>query len=81
MGTLNEGLNDEIDSSAIQDITPRAGIAAVVVVAALAAGIALVMYRRRRRRSLMKRLQDALPEMEDILASLKRPVERAVKVL
>jgi hypothetical protein len=29
----------------------------------------------------MKRLKDAMPEMDEIRASLKRPLERAVKVL
>jgi len=29
----------------------------------------------------MRRLQDAMPEMDEIRASLKRPLGRAVKVL
>jgi hypothetical protein len=29
----------------------------------------------------MKLLQDAMPEMDEIRASLRRPLERAVKVL
>jgi hypothetical protein len=81
MGTLKEKLRDEIDSSGTQDFAPMAGVATLVVVAALAAGVGLVMYWRRRRRSLLNRLQDSLPEMDEIRASLKRPLKRAVKVL
>jgi hypothetical protein len=29
----------------------------------------------------MKRLQDAMPELDEIRASLKRPLERAARVL
>jgi hypothetical protein len=81
MGTLKEKLRDEIDSSGTQDFAPMAGVATLVVVAALAAGVGLVMYWRRRRRSFVKRLQDSLPEVDEIRASLKRPLKRAVKVL
>ena len=81
MDALKDKLRDEIDRPSINEIAPTAGLVAVVVAAALAAGVGFVIFRRRRRRSLMKRLQDALPEMDDIRASLKRPLERAVKVL
>ncbi|MDQ2944032.1 MAG: hypothetical protein M3R21_10245 [Candidatus Dormibacteraeota bacterium] len=77
MGTLKEA----IDDPAIQEMGPKARIAAVLAVAAVAAGIGLVIYRRRRRRSLMQRLRDALPEVDDIRASLKRPLARAAKAL
>jgi Flp pilus assembly protein TadB len=81
MDALKERLSREIDQPSIKEIAPAAGLVAVVVAVALAAGVGLVMYRRRRRRSLVKRLQDALPEMDELRASLKRPLERAVKVL
>jgi hypothetical protein len=74
-------LKDAIDRPALQDIDPKAGVAAVVVLAAVVAGVGFIIYRRRQRRSLLKRLQNALPEMDDLRASLKRPLERAVKVL
>lgn len=81
MDALKERLSREIDQPSIKEIAPTAGLVAVVVAVALASGVGLLMYRRRRRRSLVKRLQDALPEMDELRASLKRPLERAVKVL
>ena len=76
-----ETLKDKIDRPSMQEMAPKAGVVAIVVLAAVAAGLGFVIYRRRQRRSLMKRLQDAMPEMDEIRASLKRPLERAVKVL
>lgn len=76
-----EDLNQKIDRPAMQEMAPRAGLAAIVGLTLVAAGIGLVIYRRRQTRSLMKRLHDAMPEMDEIRASLKRPVERVVKVL
>ena len=74
-------LKEQIDSPAIQDIAPKAAIAGALVLAAVVAGVGLGIYKRRSRRSLMKRLQDALPEIDELRASLRRPLERAVKVL
>lgn len=75
-------IRDAIDRPAsIKEIAPAAGVAGVVVLAAVAVGVGFVIYKRRQRRSLMKRFQDALPEMDDVRASLKRPLKRAVKVL
>jgi len=74
-------VKDALDRPALQDMAPQAGIAAVVVLAAVVAGVGFVIYKRRQRRSLLKRLQGALPEMNEVRASLKRPLERAVKVL
>jgi hypothetical protein len=74
-------VKNAIDRPGLQDIGPKAGVAAVVVLAAMVAGVGFVIYKRRQRRSLLKRLQNALPEMDDLRASLKRPLERAVKVL
>lgn len=81
MGTLQEKL-DEIDRSSIEAIAPRAGVAAAgLLIAALALGVGFVIYRRRRRRSPAERLQNALPDVDELRASLKRPLERAVKAL
>jgi hypothetical protein len=80
MRTLQEKL-DEIDSSSIEAVAPRAGVVAGVMIAVIALGAGFVIYRRRRRRSLAARLQDALPDVGELRASLKRPLERAVKAL
>jgi hypothetical protein len=76
-----DDLKEKIDGPAMREMAPKAGLAAIVVFAVVAAGVGLIIYRRRQRRSLMKRLQDAMPELDEIRASLKRPLERAVKVL
>ena len=78
MGALKEATDPR---PGIEEMAPKARLAAMLVVAAAAAGIGLVIYRRRRRRSLMQRLQDALPEVEDLRATLKRPLQRAAKAL
>jgi chorismate mutase len=80
METL-QGKLDEIDRSSLEAIAPRAGVAAGLLIAALALGVGFVIYRRRRRRSLAERLQNALPDVDELRASLKRPLERAVKAL
>jgi hypothetical protein len=74
-GTLRE----EIDRQS-SEMAPKAGLSAVPALATVAAYIGFVMYRRPR--SLMELsecLQDAFPEAGELLASLKRPLERAVK--
>ena len=76
-----EDLKEKIDRPAMREMAPRVGLAAIVALAVVAAGVGFVMYRRRQRRSLMKRLRDAMPEMDEIRASLKRPLGRAVTVL
>ena len=76
-----ESPKDKIDRPATQEIAPRAGVAALVALAVVAAGVGFALYKRRKRRSLMKRVHDAMPEIDEIRASLKRPLERAVKVL
>lgn len=78
-GKLHEESDEEIDRSDALD--PRVGIAVAVVLAALVAGAGFVIIRRRRRRSLMKRLQDALPEANEVRATLRRPVRRPIKLL
>lgn len=76
-----EDLKGKLDRPAMEEMAPTARLAAIVTLAVVAAGVGFVIYKRRHRRSLRKRLQDAMPEMDDIRASLKRPLERAVKVL
>jgi len=81
MDAMKDKLRDEIDRPSIKEIGPAAGLVAVLAAAVLAAGVGLVIYRRRQRRSLVRRLQDVLPEMDEMRASLKRPLKRVVKVL
>jgi hypothetical protein len=76
-----DNLKEKIDDPAMREMAPKAGLAAIVALGVVAAGVGFVIYKRRQRRSLMKRLQDAMPELDEIRASLKRPLERAVKVL
>jgi hypothetical protein len=80
-GETMENLKEKIDRPSVREIAPKVGLAALVGLAVVAAGVGFVMYRRRQRRSLMKRLQDAMPELDEIRASLKRPLERAARVL
>jgi hypothetical protein len=72
---------EEIDRPAIREMAPMAGVAAVLVVAALVAGAGFVIYKRRRRRSLADRLQNMLPDVDELRASVKKPLERVVKAL
>ena len=85
MGTLRAKLQDkfgdEIEGPDVPSLDPRIGIGAAVVLAVFVAGAGFVIIRRRRRRSLMKRLQEALPEVNDLRATLRRPLERAIKAL
>jgi hypothetical protein len=76
-----ENVKGNLDRPDIQEMAPKAGAAAIVVLAVVVAGVGFIIYRRRQRRSLIKRLQEAMPELDEIRASLKRPLERAVKVL
>ena len=83
MGTVQDKLQDESDEEIGNsgNLDPSVGMAAAVVLAALVAGAGFVIIRRRRRRSLMKRLQEALPEVDEVRATLKRPLRRVVKLL
>jgi hypothetical protein len=76
-----DSLRKEIDRPAIREVAPMAGVAAVLLVPALAAGAGFVIYRRRRRRTLARRLQNMLPDVDEIRASVKKPLERMVKAL
>lgn len=73
--------NDEIDRPAIREIDPRAVLAATLVIAIVAAGVGLVIYTRRRRTTLATRFQDALPDIDELRASIRKPLERVVKAL
>jgi hypothetical protein len=53
----------------------------VLVVAIVAAGVGFVIYRRRRRLSLARRIQNALPDVDEVRASIKKPLERVVRAL
>jgi hypothetical protein len=81
MDTLRDKLKGEIDRPTIKEVDPRAGMVAVLVVAIVAAGVGFVIYRRRRRVSLARRLQHSLPDVDDIRASIKKPLERVVRAL
>jgi hypothetical protein len=81
MDTLRDRLKGEIDRPSIREVDPRAGMAAVLVVAIVAAGVGFVIYRRRRRLSLARRIQNALPDVDEVRASIKRPLERVVRAL
>lgn len=70
---------EEIDRPAIREMAPLAGLAAALVVAALVAGF--LIYKRSRRRSLADRLQNMLPDVDELRASVKRPLERVVKAI
>jgi hypothetical protein len=74
-------LREEIDRPAIREMTPMAGVAAVLVVAALVAGGGFLIYKRSSRRSLADRLQNMLPDVDELRASVKKPLERVVKAL
>jgi hypothetical protein len=76
-----ENLRKAIDRPSIQDVPPRARVAIGVALAAVVVGVGFIVFKRRERRTLLKRLQAALPEIDDVRASLKRPLQRAVKVL
>jgi negative regulator of sigma E activity len=76
-----EDLREAIDRPAIREMAPKAGVAAAVVLVAVIAGVGFLIYKQRRRQTLMQRVQDALPEMDDLRATLKRPLRRAVKIL
>jgi hypothetical protein len=77
---LQEKLKREIDRPAIREVDPRAGLAVVLVVALVAAGVGFVIFRRRRI-TLAKRLQSALPDVDELRASIKKPLERVVRAL
>src|SRR5712692_10954501 len=66
--------------------SPRNRMAAGLLLAALAAGAAMIIYSRRRRQTLAQRLQKAVPGSvrdfpDELVAQLKRPIERAVRAL
>jgi hypothetical protein len=72
-------VSEENDRPAIREMAPMTGAAVVLVVAALIACV--VIYRRSSGRGLASRLQNMLPDVDDLRASLKKPLERIVKTL
>lgn len=78
---LQKNLKVEIDRPAIREVDLRAGLAAMVVVVLVAAGVGFVIYRRRRGITLARRLQSALPDVDQLRASIKKPLERVVSAL
>jgi hypothetical protein len=66
--------------------SPRNRMAAGLLLAALAVGVVMIIYSRRRRQTLAQRLSKAVPGSvrdfpDELVAQLKRPIERAVRVL
>ena len=66
--------------------SPRNRVVAGLFLAALAAGAAMIIYSRRRRQTLAQRLTRAVPGSvrdfpDELVAQLKRPIERAVRAL
>jgi LPXTG-motif cell wall-anchored protein len=76
-----DAIRERVDQPAIREVAPMAGVAAVLLVAALVAGAGFVIYRRRRRRSLADRIQNMLPDVDELRASVRKPLERVVKAL
>jgi hypothetical protein len=60
--------------------------AGIALTSAVAVGLGMMVYRRRQRKSSMQRLQAAIPGAvwalpEEIVAQLKKPLQRAAKAL
>jgi hypothetical protein len=58
----------------------------IAIAAAAAFGVGMLFYRRRQRTSMVRRAQRAIPDSvwempEELIAQLKRPLERAAKAL
>lgn len=71
-----------------RDLAQRHGrlAAGIAVTAAAALGLGMIVYRRRSRKSMLQRAQRAIPnsvwEMpEELIAQLKKPLQRAAKAL
>ena len=71
-----------------RDLAQRHGrlAAGIAVSAAAALGLGMILYRPRSRKSMLQRAQRAIPnsvwEMpEELIAQLKKPLQRAVKAL
>jgi hypothetical protein len=60
--------------------------AGIAVAAAAAFGLGMLIYRRRQKKSMVQRAQGVIPEVvwnlpEELIAQLKKPVQRATKAL
>jgi hypothetical protein len=60
--------------------------AGIALTSAVAFGLGILVYRRRQRKSAMRRVQSAIPDAvwalpEEIVAQLKKPLQRAAKAL
>lgn len=60
--------------------------AGIAIVAAAAFGVGLMVYRRRQRKSVVRRVHHAIPDSfwdlpEELVAQLKKPLQRATKAL
>src|ERR1700674_70597 len=60
--------------------------AGVALTAAVAFGLGMLVYRRRQRKSVVRRMKGAVPSSfwglrEELVAQLKKPIERAAKAL
>ena len=60
--------------------------AGIAIVAAAAFGVGLMVYRRRQRTSVVQRVHHAIPDSfwdlpEELVAQLKKPLQRATKAL
>ena len=60
--------------------------AGIAITAAAAFGLGILIYRRRQRQSMIQRAQRAIPDSvwdlpEELMAQLKKPLQRAAKAL
>jgi hypothetical protein len=72
----------------VRELAQRHGrLAAGIALSAVAAfGIGIIVYRRRQRKSLLWRVQNSIPDSvfdlpEELVAQLKKPLQRAAKAL
>jgi hypothetical protein len=96
MGTLTDQIDRQVKTGTALVTKARAKLepvdssrnrmAAGLILVALAAGAAMIIYSRRRRPTLAERLQRSMPGTvrdfpDELVAQLKRPIERAVRAL
>lgn len=83
--TIQRSLDDvqkQVPAAPVRPVVMAAGFAVVVV----AVGAAWFIYRSRRRKTLVRKLQDALPDSvrdlpDELRSKARRPLERALKAL
>jgi capsid protein len=71
-----------------RDLAQRHGrlAAGIAITAAAAFGLGMLVYRSRQRKSMVERAQRAIPDSvwglpEELIAQLKKPLQRAAKAL